>query len=54
MEENKVLPEVDEAVAEVDAPAPMSDDELKKAINDTLERVRTQNMILGYRTVPHV
>ena len=50
MEENKILPEVDEAIAEVDETTPMSDDELKEAIDATLERIRTQNMIIGYRT----
>jgi len=50
MEENKNINEVDEAVAEVDETIPMNDDELKEAINGTLERIRTQNMILGYRT----
>ena len=50
MEENKVLPEVDEAVAEVDDVSGMSTEELKEAIDGTLERVRTQAMILGYRT----
>ena len=50
MEENKVLPEVDEAVAAVDETTPMSNDELKEAIDATLERIRTQAMIVGYRT----
>jgi hypothetical protein len=50
MEENKVLPEVDEAVAEVDETVPMSNDELKEAIDGTVQRIRTQAMILGYRT----
>ena len=50
MDENKTLNEVDEAVAEVDGMADMSNDELKEAINGTLERIRNQNMILGYRT----
>ena len=47
MEENKVLSEVDEAIADVDD---MSNDELKKAIDGTLSRIRTQSMIVGYRT----
>lgn len=47
MEENKVLSEVDEAIADVDG---MNNDELKSAINDTLSRIRTQSMIVGYRT----
>lgn len=50
MEENKVLPEIDEAVAEVDSVSNMSNDELKKAIEGTVERIRNQAMILGYRT----
>lgn len=50
MDENKTLNEVDEAVAEVDDVADMSNDELKEAINGTLERIRNQSMILGYRT----
>lgn len=50
MEENKVLNEVDEAVAEVDETSAMSNDELKEAIDTTLERIRNQAMILGYRT----
>lgn len=50
MDENKTLNEVDEAVAEVDGVADMSNDELKEAINGTLERIRNQSMILGYRT----
>ena len=50
MEENKVLNEVDEAVAEVDSISDMNNDELKEAIDATLERIRTQAMIVGYRT----
>lgn len=50
MEENKILPEVDEAVAEIDNVSNVSDEELKKAVDDTLSRIRTQAMILGYRT----
>ena len=50
MEENKILPEVDEAVAEVDGVSNMTDDELKEAIDGTLSRIRTQSMIVGYRT----
>ena len=50
MEENKIVPEVDEAVAEVDTASSMDDDKLKKAIDDTLSRIRTQSMVLGYRT----
>lgn len=50
MEENKVLNEVDEAIDEIDETAPMSNDELKEAIDGTLSRIRTQSMILGYRT----
>ena len=48
MDENKVLNEVDEAVEGVDA-SDMSNDELKEAIQQTLDRVRNQAMILGYR-----
>ena len=40
--------EVEEAVAEVDT-SEMSNDELKGAINDTLSKIRTQAMILGFR-----
>lgn len=50
MEENKVLPEVNEAVAEVDETTPISNDELKEAIDNTVQRIRSQAMILGYRT----
>ena len=50
MEENKIVPEVNEAVAEVDTASSMDDDKLKEAIDDTLSRIRTQSMVLGYRT----
>ena len=50
MEENKILSEVDEAVADVDETAPMNNEELKQAIDGTLQRIRTQSMLLGYRT----
>lgn len=49
MEENQNLNEVEEAVAEVDT-STMSNDELKSAINETLEKIRNQSLILGYRT----
>lgn len=48
MEENKNINEVEEAVAEVDT-SEMSNDELKGAINETLSKIRTQSMILGFR-----
>jgi hypothetical protein len=48
MDENKNLNEVDEAVSEVDT-SDMSNDELKEAVQQTLDRVRNQAMILGYR-----
>lgn len=49
MEENKNLNEIDEALEEVDNGS-MSNDQLKEAINETLERIRNQAMILGFRT----
>lgn len=48
MEENKNINEVEEAVEEVDGSS-MSNDELKGAIEDTLSKIRTQSMILGFR-----
>lgn len=48
MDENKNLNEVDEAVSEVDT-SDMRNDELKEAIQQTLDRVRNKAMILGYR-----
>ena len=48
MEENKNLNEVEEAVAEVDT-SNMDNEELKGAINETLSKIRTQSMILGFR-----
>lgn len=48
MEENMNLNEVNEAVASVDTSA-MNNDELKSAINKTLEKIRNQGIIIGYR-----
>ena len=48
MEENMNLNEVDEAVASIDTSA-MNNDELKSAINKTLEKIRNQGIIIGYR-----
>lgn len=48
MDENKNLKEVDEAVSEVDT-SDMNNEELQKAVEETLDRVRSQAMILGYR-----
>lgn len=48
MEENMNLNEVDEAVASVDTSA-MNNDELKGAINKTLEKIRNQGIVIGYR-----
>ena len=48
MEENKNLNEVDEAVAEVDS-ASMNDEELKTAITKQLEKIRNDNIIVGFR-----
>lgn len=48
MDENKNLTEVEEAVAEVDG-KPMQDDELKEAITKQLEKIRNENIIVGYR-----
>lgn len=49
MEENKTLNEVDEAVADVDTSA-MTSEEFKEAISETLDKIRNNSMILGYRT----
>lgn len=48
MEENKNLNEVDEAVSEVDTSA-MSNDELKEAVQKTLDKVRNDGIVAGYR-----
>lgn len=48
MEENKNLNEVDEAVAEVDSTS-MNDEELKTAITKQLEKIRNDNIIVGFR-----
>ena len=48
MDEHNTLNEVDEAVSEVDT-STMSNDELKEAVNKTLEKVRNDAIILGYR-----
>lgn len=48
MEENMRVNEVDEAVEAVDTSA-MNNDELKGAINQTLEKVRNQGIVIGYR-----
>lgn len=48
MDENKELNEVDEAVEQVDT-AQMTTEEIKEAVNKTLEKVRNDAMILGYR-----
>lgn len=48
MDDNKILNEVEEAVSEVDTSS-MSTEDLKTAVKDTLDRVRSQAMIIGYR-----
>lgn len=48
MDENENLSAVDEAVAEVDDKS-MNDDELKEAITKQLEKIRNDNIIVGYR-----
>ena len=48
MDENENLSAVDEAVAEVDDKS-MQDDELKAAITKQLEKIRNENIIIGYR-----
>ena len=48
MDENENLSAVDEAVAEVDDKS-MQDDELKAAITKQLEKIRNENIIVGYR-----
>lgn len=48
MEENNIMNEVEEAVSEVDTSS-MTNDELKKAVDETLSKVRNDAMILGFR-----
>ena len=48
MDENKTPNEIEEAVAEVDGKS-MQDDELKAAITKQLEKIRNENIIVGYR-----
>lgn len=48
MDENKILNEVEEVASEVDT-STMTAEDLKTAVKDTLDRVRNQAMILGYR-----
>ena len=48
MDENENLSAVDEAVTEVDDKS-MQDDELKAAITKQLEKIRNENIIIGYR-----
>lgn len=48
MDENENLSAVNEAVAEVDDKS-MNDDELKEAITKQLEKIRNDNIIVGYR-----
>ena len=48
MDEHNTINEVEESVSDVDTQT-MSDEELKEAVNKTLEKVRSDAMILGYR-----
>ena len=48
MDENKNSNEIEEAVAEVDSKS-MQDDELKAAITKQLEKIRNENIIVGFR-----
>lgn len=48
MDENENLNAVDEAVTEVDDKS-MQNDELKAAITKQLEKIRNENIIVGYR-----
>lgn len=48
MDENKNPNEIEEAVAEVDGKS-IQDDELKAAITKQLEKIRNENIIVGYR-----
>ena len=48
MDDNQIMNEVEEAVSEVDTSS-MTTEDLKTAVKDTLDRVRNQAMIAGYR-----
>lgn len=48
MEENMIPNEIDEAVEQVDT-SNMTTEDLKDAVKNTLEKVRNDAMILGYR-----
>ena len=48
MEENMIPNEIDEAVEHVDT-SNMTTEDLKDAVKNTLEKVRNDAMILGYR-----
>jgi len=48
MDENKELNEIDEAVEQVDQLKTVNED-IKKAVQETLEKVRRDAMVLGYR-----
>lgn len=48
MDENENLTEVEETVAEVDDKS-MDDDALKEAITKQLEKIRNENIIVGFR-----
>lgn len=48
MEENMIPNEIDEAVEQVDT-SNMTTEDLKDAVKSTLEKVRNDAMILGYR-----
>lgn len=48
MEENMIPNEVDEAVEQVDT-SNMTSEDLKEAVKQTMEKVRNDAMILGYR-----
>ena len=48
MEENMIPNEVDEAVEQVDT-SNMTTEEIKEAVQKTLEKVRSDALVLGYR-----
>lgn len=48
MDENENLTEAEETVAEVDDKS-MDDDALKEAITKQLEKIRNENIIVGFR-----
>ena len=48
MEDNMIPNEIDEAVAQVDT-SNMTTEDLKEAVKQTMEKVRNDAMILGYR-----